>query len=202
MAKTLYHSALVQMGDVQVIIKSEVTPSKYKGKPPFVTLHVENEDRNYNTENAACEAALRGRNGQKLTLRATGSRDDATIQIIDGPAAHGNTPAQRQQAPPAAQRQQERQSAPPPTSAPASPVDVAGSQHDAARIANLILIALDRAVTVQHDFDARHDEAMTLEQFQSVTSSIFISLKDRGWIDHMPADRKLELKSRRTPSQQ
>jgi hypothetical protein len=192
MAKTLYHSALAQMGDVQVVIKSEVTPSKYKGKPPFVSMLVENEEKNYNVENDACGDALKGRIGQTLTIRALGSREEATIEILgNAPAPARNSPAQqpRQSAP--------QNTRPNDTHAPASAEDVTGAQIDAARAANLELIAIDRAITVYEDFNQRHDFEMSYEHFQAVASSIFIALSQRGWIDKMPGDRKLILKSRR-----
>lgn len=84
MAKTLYHSELTSLAWTEVTIKGDVTPSKYKGKPPFVAMIVAGEERLYNVENDTCGDALRGRNGQKLVIRAVGSRDEATIEIEGG----------------------------------------------------------------------------------------------------------------------
>jgi hypothetical protein len=52
------------------------------------------EEKNYNVENPNCGNALRGRVGQSITIVASGSRDDATIQLV------GNAPAQAHNSPP------------------------------------------------------------------------------------------------------
>lgn len=106
MAKTLYHSELAKAGRVLVKITSEVTPSKFTGKPPFLSMVFNGEARNYTIESEACAAVLRGRNGQTLLLEASGSGKDNTaqIQLFAAPiGAQVPTAAPQQQAPPANQ---------------------------------------------------------------------------------------------------
>lgn len=79
--KTLWHSELVGLGEIDVVIQSEVTPSKFAGKSPWVAMIVNGRERYYSCENEDCADALRGLKGQKVHLAATGGRDDAAIHI-------------------------------------------------------------------------------------------------------------------------
>jgi len=201
MAKTLYHSELAGLEWVEVTIKSEVTPSKYSGKPPFVTMVVDRVERNYNVENDACADALRGRIGQKVVLRAFGSREEATIELEQGtPEPQRNAPAQqpRSQQPKGNTntRQQPSNAPTQPQSGGKSPLMLA--KEDRNRICNLELLALEGAVGVMYDFNARHDFEMSFEQLQAVAAHVFMNLKDRGHLDAMPVER-LNLPEQRTP---
>src|SRR4051812_13080908 len=89
--KTLYHSELVKMGQVHVLIKSDVLKSKYKAKPPYVTMMLDGNERQYWTENSQCEDALRGLSGRKVMLEALGSRDDAEIKVLGSGAREDDT---------------------------------------------------------------------------------------------------------------
>ena len=93
MAKTLYHSGLVKMGPVQVTVKSEVLPSKFKDKPPYVVLAIGNEDFNYSTENDECAGFFEGQKGATFTLVAEGSRENAILTYV-GQAAPEPPPEQ------------------------------------------------------------------------------------------------------------
>jgi len=129
--KTLYHSELVQMGEVQVTVQSDVQQSKYQGKPPYVILKIDRAERLYNCENQACEEFFNGTKGQTFVLQATGTREEAQIEYVrdgepgepDRPArapapqqrrpAPAKAPAARPpQRPPAAAPQQQRSAAP------------------------------------------------------------------------------------------
>lgn len=79
--KTLYHSELVQMGAVKVKILSEVKPSKYTDKPPYVEVEIDGAVRQYNCENDACAAEMDEKVGQVVILEASGSREEAEISI-------------------------------------------------------------------------------------------------------------------------
>lgn len=79
---TLYHSELVQMGPIRVKIKSDVTASKFDGKPNYVIMEIDGQKRNYNCENPDCEDALDKMSGRTVMLEATGSREEASIKIL------------------------------------------------------------------------------------------------------------------------
>jgi hypothetical protein len=88
MAKTLYHSELTGMGPVQVKVTGNITKSKYQGKPDFIGLDFGGTERTYNIENPSCGDVFHNRKGQLITIQATGSRDEAMIELIseDGAA--------------------------------------------------------------------------------------------------------------------
>jgi pyruvate/2-oxoglutarate dehydrogenase complex dihydrolipoamide acyltransferase (E2) component len=119
--KTMYHSEAAKLGPVQCLIKTDVQQSKFQGKPNYLMLEVAGVERNYNCENAAVEAALRGRAGQNVMLEFTGSRDEAKVKVL----AAGQ-PQEQQTAP---QAPQGAQSPPPPqTPTPAPIASPAASQ--------------------------------------------------------------------------
>jgi len=89
--KTLYHSELVQMGDVQVTVLKEAQPSKFKGKAAFVVLAINGEEKLYNCENPSCEAFFQGTANTAFTLRASGSRDEALLEYVEA-SVDGDTP--------------------------------------------------------------------------------------------------------------
>ncbi len=86
MAKTLYHSELSKLGLITARVLSEVNPSKFQGKPPYVILEIGDEERIYSTENQQCSKALSGLKGRMIELEAKGSREQATIRVetLDG----------------------------------------------------------------------------------------------------------------------
>jgi hypothetical protein len=84
MSKTIYHSQLVKQSPVQVTFTSDVLDSKFKkqGTPSkFVCFKIGNDEFSHSVENDACVQALTGLKGQTVTLVATGSREDARIEI-------------------------------------------------------------------------------------------------------------------------
>lgn len=92
--KTLYHSELVQLGPVEVEVKSDVLESKY-GKSDYVVFEIDGYERQYNVENSACGNALDRLKGQVVIIEATGSRDDAEI-IVSEPTGGGGRRDERQ----------------------------------------------------------------------------------------------------------
>ena len=86
MAKNCYHSNLAKLSPVTVTVTSDVMPSKFKkeGSPnKWVVLKINGEEFSHSLENEACATALTGLKGQTVTLRASGSREDASIAIFD-----------------------------------------------------------------------------------------------------------------------
>ena len=86
MAKNCYHSNLAKLSPVTVTVTSDVMPSKFKkeGSPnKWVVLKINGEEFSHSLENEACATALTGLKGKTVTLRASGSREDAAIAIGD-----------------------------------------------------------------------------------------------------------------------
>lgn len=103
--KSVYHSALVRAGTIEVEITSDVLNSKY-GKRPYINFTYCGNDHTYETENDECADALEGLKGKIVELTATGSRDDASIDIhVVGEAKGGGRQHQRQQRSSGGQRQ-------------------------------------------------------------------------------------------------
>ncbi len=123
MAKTLYHSELAKAGPVKITIKTKVLQSKYSTpaapKPPYVSIILNGEERNYNCENDSIAAWFDQRKtGETISVCAEGQREEATITLVG--QAIGEPQEQPRQ--PAAPRPAPAPSAPrPPASAPVAP---------------------------------------------------------------------------------
>lgn len=109
--KTLFHSELVQLGAVKVLVKTDVMKSKFAGKLPYVVLECDGMERNLSLENKACEEAMAGLKGKIVVLEAAGSRDDATITI----AGATTTPEERAHAAAATNKPPPAKASPPAT---------------------------------------------------------------------------------------
>lgn len=97
MGKTLYHSELSKAGQVQITVKSEIQKSKYQGKPNYVVVAFNGEERTLNLENENCEGAFRGMNGRTITVIAEGRAETATIQGLGMRGSDVPPPQSRQQ---------------------------------------------------------------------------------------------------------
>ncbi len=95
MSKSLWHSELTKLGQIEVRIKSDVTKSQYKGKPPYVILEIDGTERLYTVENRDCERSLQGLKGRAVMLEASGSREEAEIRIETLDGAHEETQPRR-----------------------------------------------------------------------------------------------------------
>lgn len=204
--KTLYHSELVGMGDVDAMITDGPRPSKYDGKPPIVMMRIDGTERIYNVENDGCGQALTGLKGQTVTLRAEGSRDDATITVFDAPSGHHQPnpqprhqeparsqmpqrPPPREQAPPQEQRQPARNPAAaeqPKRTKEQREADELAHFKRASRLAKqcgvLMELSLDEAVRAT-------DGRLTNDDLRQVAITIFIELKSRITPDGLPISR-------------
>jgi hypothetical protein len=67
-----------------------------------------------------------------------------------------------------------------------APDAVKAARQEAARIANGYIIALAAADFVLSRFNAEHDQTMTDEQYQAMTSTIFIAIDRHGVIAGLP----------------
>ena len=114
MGKTtqLYHSELAGLCNGQwlsVRIDSDVLRSKFN-KPgenkQYCNLTINGAARSYFVENEACGNALRGRKNQTIFIMASGSRDDAQIQVDPNAPPASATPPPQNNPPPPAQHHQ------------------------------------------------------------------------------------------------
>jgi len=115
--KTMFHSELVQLGAVKVLVKTDVMHSKFKGKLDYVVLECEGVERNLNLENAACAEAMNGLKGKIVVLEAKGRANDAEIMI----AGATTTAEEREAAAEATQQRKPAVPAPTNTAAPSKP---------------------------------------------------------------------------------
>ena len=90
--KGLYHSEAVQISPIKCTVKSDVLRSKYEGKPDYVILFIDGNERNYAIENPDCAAALKGMKNKNTMLEFTGSRDDASIRVLGAGATQQQPP--------------------------------------------------------------------------------------------------------------
>lgn len=190
--KTLYHSELVSLGAVTAVIQSDVTKSKYPGKPDFVKMQVGGLERQYWVENENCAEALRGRSGQTVAIQAHGSRDEATIDVSG--ATH-SAPAQRSE--PARQPSSPKpaeNAAPAPASAPPAAkqatskgTPLADAVHRAEQIANCNKIAVIKAHRVADELKTERGIELTREETWAIAMNIAIRMGYDGFHQQCPS---------------
>jgi hypothetical protein len=156
MAKTLYHSELCKLGPVEVTVKSDILKSKYAGKPDYVVLELDGEDRNYGFDTPECATPFEGQKGQTFTIVAEGSGKDGTAVVTyvgEGGGTPQRKPAARPQARPAAPNRATpppaRQNAPTPPPRPANQPPV----PNGARVGSAINKAVDYLIASTQDWD-------------------------------------------------
>ena len=178
--KGIYHSTLVRAGDTVVTIKSDVLKSKYEGKPDYVYLTAaDGTEHSLAVENFRVAEALKGLKDQRVTLRASGSREDADLEILPAgdqpqtPAKPATAPPQRQEPPKAAQTPEE-------------------AKRAARQVAHQAMLGMGMAVEAAQNlraaFDSKYDKPMTPEHFQVITSSIFIFMDRSGAVAKLPLE--------------
>ena len=202
--KTLYHSEAAQLGAFHCVVKTEPLKSKYGAdKPPYVVLVTDGgAERNYNCENAACEAALRPLKGRSVMLQFTGSRDDAAIKVLGAGSAPAAAPAAAQRQAPDAPEEEppgfaEPQQARTRTDAPRAPAptpeqqakqDAVKAGHYIMQCANLLERNLDAAAWVAARFNAKHAnfKKMDTEDVRTMAMSLQIACERNGVQNLMP----------------
>jgi len=216
---TLYHSELVDLtsnGPVQALIKSDVTPSKYKDKQPFVKMFINGRERTYNCENESCEAALADMRDQPVLIEASGSREEAELNVYPDDSG-GEPPPARQQQRPAAGRPQERPAAKPATSGrpaaerPAGEAQRAPAPRQAAvqetpeqavarakkvigRCASLLILCQNAAAYTFKEYHRLHEAdikagllpALGPDAITSATATFFIQVRNSNLSETLP----------------
>jgi hypothetical protein len=188
--RTIYHSHLVQAGTVEALITGEPQKSKFKkeGKDSYwVGVKIDGSEHQLTIENDVVKEKLTGLRNHMVQLTATGSRDEADIDVYD---AAGPMKAPPQQPPPS-QGQGQRQSAPPSASKPSARTDkenILFAKRCALQAANAYLIALRAARYVRDQSFAESNVPMSDSHFQACTASLFIQLdRTGGLIQSLPA---------------
>lgn len=177
--QTVYHSELVANSPIHVKITCAAPqPSKYSKpgaeKPPQIAFSADGKNHFYVVENDACGAALTGYNGRMVTITATGSRDDAAIEVA------GAAPQQAAQQPPAPAQQQ-------PTSTDGA---MKGARAVVAKLAVLYRTCLSAAEYNLEQFykmtpgDDR-DQSF-FEDVRNIATTLFIEAKNRIDVSLLP----------------
>lgn len=187
--KGLFHLELMEMGEVTVLVKSDVMPSKYgDDKPPYIILEIDGKERYYTLDSEACETFFDQQKGQTLTIQAVGGRGDkAAIDLIDeggeappqqppprsAPQQSRPAPQQRQQPPAQQQASAQHQHALPPK--PDTTKSLLFARRHVARSLVLQKLTLRAAMALAEDWKAYNGSDMPLDLFQSINASLFIS---------------------------
>lgn len=201
--KTMFHSELVQLGAVKVLVKTDVMHSKFKGKLDYVVLECEGVERNLNLENAACAEAMNGLKGKIVVLEAKGRANDAEIMI----AGATTTAEEREAAAEATQQRKPAATEPPKPAATAHKPDAADAVIELkkfyARRGNaLALAAAETCRTVEtfckltgtpYDEETRnHIKSTLVERLTDTTfTTLFIAADRAGQVDAFPSGGNL-----------
>lgn len=196
--KTVYHSQLVAEGKMEVLITSDVAKSKFKkdGQDQFyICFKYKGKEQQYTIENDAIQKKLHGLKGHVVSIEATGSRDEADMEVFDaaGPASD--------------RTQAHREERPAPTSAPpAATGDVSpllASKRTLLQHINARLLSMEAARTLIDEWVERHGDDLPIdeEHFARIASNFYIALDRKGLIDILPYDFK-QPKSQAPPPKQ
>lgn len=177
---TVYHSNLVAARQIEVLITSDVTKSRFKkdGEDQFfVKFKFKGREHQHTIENASIHKKLIGLKGHVVQITATGSRDDADIEIFDA----GGPGSQK--------TQQHRKEPQPLRTAPET-----GDMHPVTAAKRLMmqhinasLLAREAANMVGMEWDARHPNLiMTESDFERTASNFYIGLDRSGLIATLP----------------
>lgn len=182
--KTVYHSQLVAEGQMEILVNSDVTKSKFKkdGEDQFfIDFKYKGKPQQYIIENESIQRKLHGLKGHVVSITATGSRDDADMEIFDAAGPASTATQQHRQEPTTPHAPPQR---PPPTG-DVHPVTAAKRlmlQH-----INASLLAREAANMVGMTWDARHPGLqMSESDFERTASNFYIGLDRSGIIPLLP----------------
>ena len=218
-AKTLYHSVLVKLGPVKVTVKSDVSKSKFQGKPDFCYLVINGEEFGYSFDSPACQQFFTGQKGRSFMIQAEGRDADAKIIYLGEPgsqklAAPATPPPATQPPPPANQPPAQqappaappRQAAPPAAGSPPPPPGATMTNEEAlkqtkvfvARRASLLKVALTAVHHLSLEFQRVTGRKMSDDEFFWNTRLLYMSAESQGisiragFADRMPTNIDLE----------
>ena len=218
-ARTLYHSSLVKLGPVMVTVKSDVSKSKFQGKPDFCYLVINGEEFGYSFDSPACQQFFTGQKGRSFMIQAEGRDADAKIIYLGEPgsqklAAPATPPPATQPPPPANQPPAQqappaappRQAAPPAAGSPPPPPGATMTNEEAlkqtkvfvARRASLLKVALTAVHHLSLEFQRVTGRKMSDDEFFWNTRLLYMSAESQGisiragFADRMPTNIDLE----------
>jgi len=198
---TIYHSTLVSEGEIEALLNSEPCKSKFPAKDGSVQYYVEmiiaGTKHQLILENDSCRSALTGYKGQTVTIRASGSRDNATLDV-DGirvgteqqaAPAQRQAPAQRAAGPPQQQAELPAQQPTPQQRQTAAPtIDINSARLSIMQITNLHLLCAQYVAQYEvPSLKKATGEDMSESQRQGATASIFIESCKSGLCRMMPS---------------
>lgn len=212
--KTCYHSEVREAGQIVVDVLSEVKTSKFKKGAPYVEIDWDGNYREYYLDGAACVDAMTNRKGQRLTIEATGGKDDADIIIHacdwtpDGQAPPAKSSGKATAQPPARQQQQppaRQQAAPPPRTNQPPPQQGAQAQQQPAaqrpasreepptatrltQLANLMIKCELAALAAETALFQGRDHKTTDDQHQGHVAMLFIQMTRDNFHFKQPGD--------------
>ena len=211
--KGMFHSELSKLGPVEVLVKTDVMQSKFKGKLPYVVLECDDVERNLTLENDECAKAVEGLKGKRVTIEATGTREEARLIITNVQGGRSAAPQREErspaaQTPPAEAKGQERpaaHSAPP--SSERKPKDKIDQVIDLkvflARRGNALALAAAETCRVVETFcsltgvefgeaDKEEIKRVLCEKLTETTfTTLFITADRSGLLDDFPSTGKL-----------
>jgi hypothetical protein len=205
-AKTLYHSALVKLGPVMVTVKSDVSKSKFAGKPDYCYLVINGEEFGYSFDSPACQQFFTGQKGRSFMIQAEGRDADAKIIYLGEPGSQklaapvtlppaaqpppvNQPPAQHAPPPPPPQQRQAAPAATPPTAgSPPPPPGANMSNEEAlkqtkvfiARRASLLKVAIVAVHSLDMEFQKLAGRKMSDDEFFWNTRLLYMSAESQG----------------------
>jgi hypothetical protein len=221
-AKTLYHSALVRLGPVMVTVKSDVSKSKFQGKPDYCYLVINGEEFGYSFDSPACQQFFTGQKGRSFMIQAEGRDADAKIVYLGEPgsqklaapatpppaaAPQPGLPPPNIQPPADPPRQATPTSATPPAAgSPPPPPGTHMTNEEAlkqtkvfvARRASLLKVAITAVFKLDIEFKALTGRKMSDDEFFWNTRLLYMSAESQGisirqgFADRMPTNIDLE----------
>lgn len=106
--KTIYHSALVKAGELEITITCDgPQKSQYQGKD-YISFKHDGHEHYYQFENEACGAALSDLKGDDVLILAKGRGDDATIEVLEVNGKAAGRRESREREPRREERREER----------------------------------------------------------------------------------------------
>lgn len=173
---------------MEILVNSDVTKSKFKkdGEDQFfIDFKYKGKPQQYIIENESIQRKLNGLKGHVVSITATGSRDEADMEIFDA-AGPASTKAQ--------DHREEPHQPNPPRTPPAQTGDVhpvTAAKRTMMQHINARLLALEAARVMAVEWETRHPKfAITDDHFARIASNFYIGLDRKGQIDILP-DREI-----------
>ena len=101
MSSGIYHSELVRdtnaKGEILVEVASDIKQSKFAGKAPYIFIKYNGDERILTQEHEDYFDALILHKGDRLRIKATGTRDSAKLEVLNGAAESSEHPEGRKE---------------------------------------------------------------------------------------------------------